>query len=180
MQRSLRRMIGGLALCLLLPGLLAAQAPKSEKEMLIEDWTRFQGNVKKYIEAMPDSAFAFRPTPGVRTFGEQIEHILMANVMTAAVVTVPKGKVISLGDTAAYRTSKRALLAATDSAFSHSMSVLRGLNAAQLARDVALFGETRPAGRWFRIMHEHGVWTLGQTVPYLRLNGVTPPGYLPF
>ena len=28
---------------------------------------------------------------------------------------------------------------------------------------------------------EHSVWTLGQLVPYLRLNGVTPPEYkMPF
>jgi hypothetical protein len=27
---------------------------------------------------------------------------------------------------------------------------------------------------------EHGTWTLGQVVPYLRMNGVTPPSYLPF
>jgi hypothetical protein len=27
---------------------------------------------------------------------------------------------------------------------------------------------------------EHATWTLGQTVPYLRMNKVTPPNYLPF
>jgi hypothetical protein len=27
---------------------------------------------------------------------------------------------------------------------------------------------------------DHFPWTLGQTVPYLRLNGVTPPEYSPF
>jgi hypothetical protein len=27
---------------------------------------------------------------------------------------------------------------------------------------------------------DHFPWTLGQVVPYLRLNGVTPPEYSPF
>ena len=34
-------------------------------------------------------------------------------------------------------------------------------------------------GGWkiLKTAYEHGVWTLGATVPYLRLQGATPPGY---
>jgi hypothetical protein len=39
----------------------------------------------------------------------------------------------------------------------------------------------QPAARLTVLSYEHSVWTLGQVVPYLRLNGVTPPEYrMPF
>ncbi len=34
--------------------------------------------------------------------------------------------------------------------------------------------------RWVGTALEHATWTLGQTVPYLRAHGVTPPQYLAF
>jgi hypothetical protein len=39
---------------------------------------------------------------------------------------------------------------------------------------------TKTNWRWVSTALEHTTWTLGQTVPYLRANGVTPPQYLPF
>ena len=39
----------------------------------------------------------------------------------------------------------------------------------------------QPAIRLAALAFEHSAWTLGQVVPYLRLNGVTPPEYtMPF
>jgi hypothetical protein len=37
------------------------------------------------------------------------------------------------------------------------------------------------AVEWLVLAREHSSWTLGQVVPYLRLNGAKPPEYqLPF
>jgi hypothetical protein len=39
----------------------------------------------------------------------------------------------------------------------------------------------QPAARLAALSIENSVWTLGQLVPYLRQNGVTPPEYrMPF
>jgi hypothetical protein len=42
------------------------------------------------------------------------------------------------------------------------------------------FGNKVTRGRALMELLDHFPWTLGQTVPYLRLNGVTPPEYSPF
>ena len=44
--------------------------------------------------------------------------------------------------------------------------------------DAQLFGQaTVKKWKLIQTAYEHAVWTLGATVPYLRLNGATPPGY---
>jgi hypothetical protein len=50
----------------------------------------------------------------------------------------------------------------------------------QLRADAAFAGSTKSGWRWVDTALEHTTWTLGQTVPYLRANGVKPPQYLPF
>ena len=47
---------------------------------------------------------------------------------------------------------------------------------------MAIYGQPpQPASRLALLSYEHAVWTLGQVVPYLRLNGVKPPEYrMPF
>ena len=59
---------------------------------------------------------------------------------------------------------------------------LRHASPAQLRRPVAMYGQPpQPAARLAALSFEHSVWTLGQLVPYLRLNGVTPPEHrMPF
>ena len=48
----------------------------------------------------------------------------------------------------------------------------------QLHEETELFGQaTVQKWKLVQTAYEHGVWTLGATVPYLRLNDSAPPGY---
>jgi hypothetical protein len=62
------------------------------------------------------------------------------------------------------------------------LAALQDATAEDLARPVAVYGQPpQPGVRLVALTLEHSVWTLGQTIPYLRLNGVTPPPYaMPF
>jgi DinB superfamily len=71
-----------LSLLLATPSLLQAQA--NSYPDLLSDWQRNRSAVLAYIDAMPDSATGFRPTPGVRTFAQQFDHIVTANLEVAA------------------------------------------------------------------------------------------------
>jgi hypothetical protein len=53
---------------------------------------------------------------------------------------------------------------------------------AQVKESVAIYGQPpQPALRLAALSYEHSVGTLGQTVAFLRMNGVTPPEYkMPF
>jgi hypothetical protein len=149
---------------------------------LLADWERDRGNVLAYIDAMPDSALNFRPTPGVRTFAEQIDHIVATNVEVAAVTLLGEARVPALGDSARYLHDKAALRSYAAAAYDYVLSAMRKAAPPQWERRSPMYGQPPelPA-RWLELAHEHSVWTLGQVVPYLRLNGVTPPAYrMPF
>lgn len=157
-------------------------APAQDKPTLIADFTRSRATVLAYVDAMPESALGFRPTPGVRSFAEQIDHIVSTHYEVAAMVLNGVAKPAALGDTAMYLHSKGALRAASAKAFDFALAALRAATAATLAKEAVIYGQP-PTAAWklMAMSHEHGAWTLGQTVPYLRLNGITPPPYqIPF
>ena len=56
-----------------------------------------------------DSATNFRPTPGVRTFAGQFDHIVSTNLDVAAVALRGLKAAPALGDTAVYLHNKAAL-----------------------------------------------------------------------
>jgi len=149
---------------------------------VLADWQRNRSTVLSYIDAMPDSATGFRPTPGVRTFAQQFDHIVSTNLDVAAIALRGLKASPQFGDSAVYLHDKAALHRYADSTYAYLLSALRSATPAQLRRPVAMFGQPpQPAARLAALSFEHSVWTLGQLVPYLRLNGVTPPEYrMPF
>lgn len=170
------------AAVLLAASLVAAGAAGAEaqvpRDLLRRDLERDRRNLRAYVRSMPDSLFSFRPTPGVRTFAEQIEHIVLdnANIVGTAL----------LGDTvewerpprAAYLSGKDALLELVDRGYGLILRLLDETPDPALEEDARVFGRYAvPRWRAFEAAREHATWTLGQTVPYLRLNGITPPPY---
>ena len=138
--------------------------------------------VLAYIDAMPDSATDYRPTPGVRTFAGQFDHIVSTNLEVAAVALRGLKAAPALGDSAVYLHNKAALHRYAAATYDYFLKSLRQAKPEQLQRPVAMYGQPpQPASRLAALSFEHSVWTLGQLVPYLRLNGVTPPEYkMPF
>lgn len=59
---------------------------------MVKDWERAKAYTKEYLDAMPESGYAFKPTPEMRSFAEQVLHLTDANygfVATATGVTPP-------------------------------------------------------------------------------------------
>ena len=161
---------------------LAAQSGMAPPSIMLVDWERQKKNVLAYIDVMPDSAMEFAPTPGVRTFAQQVEHFVGTNTEIAAVVLRGLKQPPTLGDTAAYRHKKAALREYTTKSYDYLLAALRAATPAQLSKSHALYNQpAAPAWRWLDLSKEHAVWTFGQLIPYLRLNKVTPPPYdMPF
>jgi len=162
---------------------LAAQAPPAAqmppRAVLLEDVERSRQNVLKYLDAAPDSMLGFRPMPGVRTYAEQIEHAAGANVYIVA--SVWQGKPPApRADTAVYRRDKSALRAYVNQSYDTFARAVTDATDGQLTGEATYAGSTKTGWRWVGTALEHATWTLGQTVPYLRANGVKPPQYLPF
>jgi hypothetical protein len=171
------RFVGVFALSVLTASSARAQVTTSAIIQVVEV---HKAAVLRYIDAAPDSMLGFRPTPGVRTYAQQIEHAAGGDAFLAHLAITGSGKVPSLGDTAQYLHNKAALREYATKAMDHAIGMLRGVTEAQMKEEVNMFGNKVPRWRALMELLDHFPWTLGQTVPYLRLNGVTPPEYTPF
>lgn len=160
------------------PRTALAQIPSSVIAEVVET---HKASILRYLDAAPDSMMGFRTTPGVRTFAEQIEHAAAADAMIAHMVV--KGDMRGMpafGDTAAIRHSKAALRAYVVASMDYTLATIRSMPDAQLTQPMTMMRMTKPKYRFLVEVLDHFPWTLGQTVPYLRMNGVTPPAYTPF
>jgi DinB superfamily len=159
---------------------IAAQKPLISQAALITIVENHKGAVLRYIDAAPDSMLGYRPTKGVRTFAEQIEHAAGSDALIAHAAITGSMKVPTLGDSAVYLHNKAALKTYAAAAMDHTITMLKGMSDAAMQENIVQFGNKVTRGRALMELLDHFPWTLGQTVPYLRLNGVTPPEYSPF
>jgi hypothetical protein len=157
----------------------AAPAMPSQ-DYLVSGFERQKANLLQYVDAMPDSAWQFAPTPGVRSYAQQLEHVAgstsgIIRQLAAAPPAAPE-----LPADSVYLSNRDAMRTFVAGSFDDAIAVVRAMTEADLTSDKELFGMTRTGWQWVIGVQEHTAWTLGATVPYLRLNGVTPPSYLPF
>lgn len=162
------------ALTTLAPPAVSAQ---DVGEKLRDDFRRLRANVQGMVEAMPADGLRTAPTEGVRDFAEQVEHIAAGavNILTTGL----DSDRVDLGmDRDVYLNDKVALAAFVDAAFQRVDTLLATMTPEELTAPGSLFGQLeRPRWMIAQAAFEHGVWTLGATVPYLRSRGAVPPGY---
>ena len=163
----------------------AGPAAMPSKPVMVEMWNRTRDNTVRYLRAAPDSMMGFRTTPGVRTYAEQVVHAVESNLEIVGMSLgrrAPAPPAAAGSDQAARLRSKEALLAYVTWSYDQVVAMLNDATPARLAGDTTLFGARRamPRWRWIEGSREHDAFTLGQTVPYLRMNGVTPPEFKEF
>lgn len=161
-----------LALALISPA--AAQTPK---EKFVADFERMRVNVLAMVDSMPATGLRTAPTPGVRDFAQQIEHVVLGNVnLIASGIDADR---IPLGlDKEVYLNDKTELKRMVNVGFDRVRDMLTAMTAQDLAAEGRLFGQmAMPRWEIVQAAYEHGLWTLGATVPYVRLQGGTPHSY---
>ena len=148
---------------------------QSWKEKQIADWERAKVYTKEYLDAMPDDGYSFKPTPEMRSFAEQMDHLADANFAFTASATGTKspfdGKAEKMADQ-----SKAAVTKAVMQSYDFVISSLKALPETDLMKDVKLFGMDTKVGPAFEKAFEHQTHHRGQTTVYIRLKGVKPPG----
>ena len=156
-----------------------AQAPG--RLALLDDWRHQHRHILAVIDSATPAMLGFRTTPGVRTFAEQIYHVseVAARIVSGAVSGKPLPPGL-LADTAATLHDRARLREQTDRIFQFVLGSLEGMSDEVLAQEQPAFGGSMPKWRWNLTALQHSAWTLGQTVPYLRMNGRVPPQFTPF
>src|SRR5215218_1648975 len=182
MLRSTVSLTAAAVAWLMLAAPVAAQAPEGVLGDLLKDISGVENKVMALAKAMPDSAYAWRPGPGVRSTGEVLQHIAADNYFMPALMDKPTPK--EIGITREYKTAeawekkpmdKAMVLAELTKSFAFLKSSLTSTTAAQLNAPMDVFGQkSTTRGLWISTathLHEH----LGQLIAYARSNKVTPP-----
>lgn len=143
----------------------------------VGDFERMRDNVLAMVDSMPDSGLRSAPTEDVRDFAEQIEHIAVGNVsLIASGIDADR---VDLGfDPEVYLNDEAELKRFVNAAFDRVREMLEAMSEHDFMEEGQLFGQIpTPAWRIVQAAYEHGIWTLGSTVPYVRLQGGVPHSY---
>jgi uncharacterized damage-inducible protein DinB len=150
---------------------LTAQTPKVN---LLKDWERARAYTKEYLDAMPESGYALKPTKEMRSFAGQMLHIADANygIVGTATEIVPTVKDLEKSNDVAKASVTEKVLASYDFA----INAIKNYPDAKWAEMIKLFNRfdvTR--GQVIDKAFEHQTHHRGQTTVYIRLAGATPP-----
>lgn len=158
----------------------AAAATTSPAQVVDQLLSMVEGEMVPLVEAMPADKFSFAPTngnfKGVRTFGQQVQHVIMANYYmfsAASSLQLPDMKAVKN-----MKTKEQLVGGLKDSfAFGHrAIATLTSQNAMETVKPVDGIS-TRGGIMAFAIIHMNDHF--GQMVEYLRMNGIVPPSSRP-
>ncbi len=156
---------------LLVAGKVASAQTMTAK--YIKDWERAKAFTKEYLDAMPEDGYALKPTAEIRSFAAQMDHLGDANyafISAASGKAKPDGSLEKRADQ-----SKAAVTKGVMESYDFVLAALKGMTDADLGKDVKVFGMDMKAGVAFEKAFEHQTHHRGQTTPYIRLKGATPP-----
>ena len=135
-------------------------------------WEQMTGHITTVAEELPESTYAYRPTPEVRSFGQLIGHVAGAqNLICAAALGEPAKEEDEIERT---RTSKADLVAALKASTQYcARAYAQSDKAAQ--GQTKLFGQQRTRLYALVLNATHNSEHYGNIVTYLRMNGIVPP-----
>lgn len=131
-----------------------------------------KGNLVKAAEMAPESLYAFKATPDVRSFGQIIGHVANANYMICGAVAGEKAGAEDIEKT---KTTKADLVKALGESFAYCEKLYAGMTDTEGAKMVAFFGRQQAKLSVLAFNNMHNYEHYGNIVTYLRLNNLVPP-----
>ena len=150
---------------------------------LTADVADVESKIVGLAKAVPETAYSWRPMPGVRSVGEALAHVAADNYFMPAAMGIapPAASGISGTDyktTEAYekKTRTRAeIISEVEQSFAFLKKAMADTPDAKIDGTIKMFGrESTLRSSWVATvthLHEH----LGQLIAYARSNKVTPP-----
>lgn len=152
-------------------------APGPKATAMIADWERAKAYTMEYLNAATDDAIAFKPTPEMRSFGQQMLHLSEANYGIGSAASGKKSPV-SFGElekaSDQYK-SKEALTRAVMESYDFVISALKEFDESKFNESIKVFNFDMSREAAFSKTFEHQTHHRGQTTVYLRMSGIKPP-----
>ena len=164
-----------LASVCLLVGLSFFAVAQSSADV-IKEWERAKAYTKEYLDIMPESGYALKPTPEMRSFAEQMLHLTDANYAFASAASGEKSPIAQGASEKTTDKSKANVTKLVMDGYDFVISSIKKMQPAQMNDSLKMFGrfEMTKAVAITKAF-EHQTHHRGQTTVYIRLAGVKPP-----
>ena len=149
---------------------------QNSTEDIIKEWQRAKTYTKEYLDAMPETGYALKPTKEMRSFAAQFLHLSDAIYGFIAVATDEKSPV-GFGELEKSNdVNKASVTSKVMAAYDFAINAIKKYPKENLPQTVKLFGRF-DMSRQVAIekCFEHQTHHRGQATVYLRLAGATPP-----
>ena len=155
------------------PSSVSAQGtPPSLVKEMVATWQRAATEIIDVAAAMPEEKYAYKPTPEIATFGDQLVHVAG---LTQRFIDSAKGTKSEAAHP--HKMTKAEVIGLLKQTFQTGEQMLGSLTDAQLLEPVKFpFGDRTVSrftfwqGPLYQVRNHYG-----QLVVYLRMNGVVPP-----
>jgi uncharacterized damage-inducible protein DinB len=133
-------------------------------------WDSTRNLIIGIVEVMPEDKYDFRPTPNVRTFRDNVIHLVAENYLFFGRVA---GE--NLGNPAQNLKSRDELIKALRDSYDYGAKVWAGLTEEKALEMIEVRGQK--VQRWSPILGaiQDNMNHYGNLVVYVRLNGLVPP-----
>lgn len=156
--------------------LLASVSYGQSIDEIVKEWERAKTYTKEYLDAMPESGYALKPTPEMRSFAEQMLHLTDANYGFASAASGEKSPVGFGESEKTVDKSKANVTKLVMESYDFVINSIKKTTFAQLLEKTKLFNQFEMTkGMVYAKLFEHQTHHRGQTTVYLRLAKVTPP-----
>jgi hypothetical protein len=129
------------------------------------------------IDSMPAQYFRDKATPAQRDFGQQLHH-----AASSFLLVIPRSEGVpapTVADTA-NGFDKAGLRTYVNAVYDWAAGVVHNQSAADREAMTNMFGSQMPKWQVWDEMHQHTIWTLGQTVANFRNHGMPPAAFMFF
>ncbi len=140
-----------------------------------DGWKEFATYVEQSAADMPAEKYSFTPIAGARTFGQIIAHVAGSSNMFCAAVL---GDAAHDEDELMKKTDKAELIAALKASTAYCAKAY-AISDMAAHGTITMFGGKHDKLWALMINMSHDAEQYGNLLPYLRMNGLTPPSSKP-
>ena len=147
-------------------------SPMSAIAATSEQWASVAGFITKAAEQVPESSYAWKPTPAVRSFGQLIGHLAGTQLQMCGLVL---GEKVNAEDSVEKGITSKAALVDAMKASNEKCKKAYAISESNANKNIKMFGEDRTGLFWLISNMGHDNEHYGNIVTYMRMMNMVPP-----
>lgn len=147
------------------------------KEKIIASWERAKAYTKEYLDAATQEVYDFKPTPEIKSFAEQMQHIAVENYILVKEACSGVSPLSNYKDISKTKlTTKVEVTQAVMDSYDFAIAAIKSIDDSKMNNTVNMFNKRETSVEdGLSKAFEHQTHQRGQCTIYLRLKGITPP-----